>query len=322
LFATDLTPMPAQEVAELLQISPGDERIGRYFCSKPFVASPPWTEDRIRVRYFGHACVLLERNGVSVLVDPLIPVQAESPGAPRYSFGDLPATLDYVLITHAHADHFDIGSLLRLRSRTRCLVVPTSSGELGDISLKHLAEKLGFRNVTALDCLDSIAVPGLEITALPFLGEHGDLVHGKASWLVRLGDDRVLLAADSKYVNTRIYEKIRQLVGPIGTVFIGTCCTGDAVVHHYSHLFAWAPEGAAEGRFTEGSNAEQAWNLVRDVGAQAVYVYALGLEAWNAGLLGTTPPIYVQEAARLVQFARTAGLTAAKMLHGAETFLV
>jgi len=61
---------------------------------------------------------------------------------------------------------------------------------------------------------------------------------------------------------------------------------------------------------------------VRDVGAQAVYVYALGLEAWNAGLLGTTPQIYVQEASRLVQLAKTAGLSTAKMLQGAETLLI
>jgi hypothetical protein len=323
LFSTGREPIDAGELVELLGLaSTSDPRLSRYFSAAAADQLQPWGEDRVRVRYFGHACVLLEWKGTTVLVDPLIASDTLAPGPPRFSFKDLPASIDYVLITHGHADHCDIASMLRLRARTRCLLVPASSGELGDPSLKILAEELGFENVVAMDCLDGVRAPGLEIIALPFLGEHGDLAQGKATWLVRIGNESVLFAADSKAVNSGIFAKVKQIVGRIGTVFIGTCCQGDPVAHHYSHLLAWTGDGAADGRFTDGSTAEQAWSLLRSVGANSVYVYALGLEQWNAGLLGSPPPVFITEASLLVNKARAAGFTAARTLCGCDAFLL
>jgi hypothetical protein len=323
LFSADLEPIHADELVELLGLeSTVDPRLSRYFSSASQTRAKPWDEERVRVRYFGHACVMLECKGITVLVDPLIPTNAVRPGPSRFSFNDLPSKIDYVLITHGHADHFDVGSMLRLRARTRCLLVPGSSGELGDPSLKFLAESLGFENVLAMDCMDAVRMQGMEIVALPFLGEHGDLVQGKATWLVRIGGESVLFAADSKAVNTGIFGKVRQLVGAVGTVFIGTCCQGDPVAHHYSHLLAWNPSGTFERRFTDGSTADQAWSLLANVGATSVYVYALGLEPWNAGLLGSPPPPFISEASLLVEKARAAGFTAARTLCGCETFLI
>jgi len=47
--------------------------------------------------YFGHACILLETNDVSVLLDPVLSYTYES-YISRYTYEDLPEVIDYVLI--------------------------------------------------------------------------------------------------------------------------------------------------------------------------------------------------------------------------------
>src|SRR4030095_8007496 len=58
----------------------------------------------LRWRYFGHACVLLETATTSILVDPVLSYSYDT-DVPRYTYSDLPAVIDYVLITHNHQDH-------------------------------------------------------------------------------------------------------------------------------------------------------------------------------------------------------------------------
>src|SRR5205807_1627570 len=60
--------------------------------------------DGARWRYFGHACILLETGGVSVLTDPVLSYTYES-DISRYTYDDLPPVIDYVLTTHNHQAH-------------------------------------------------------------------------------------------------------------------------------------------------------------------------------------------------------------------------
>jgi hypothetical protein len=57
----------------------------------------------VRVRYFGHACVLVE---TAVLTDPFVSYDYPAE-VPRYTLADLPDQIDYALITHAHSDHLE-----------------------------------------------------------------------------------------------------------------------------------------------------------------------------------------------------------------------
>ena len=45
-----------------------------------------------RVRYFGHACVLIETQDITILCDPLISYQHRA-GIPRYTYADLPEVI-------------------------------------------------------------------------------------------------------------------------------------------------------------------------------------------------------------------------------------
>src|SRR5262249_31494711 len=64
----------------------------------------PCPPDAMRIRYFGHASLLIEGNGVSIMTDPSLGYETGA-GIDRFSFRDLPERIDYVAITHSHQDH-------------------------------------------------------------------------------------------------------------------------------------------------------------------------------------------------------------------------
>jgi Diiron non-heme beta-hydroxylase N-terminal domain/Beta-lactamase superfamily domain len=181
LFMLDTQPQSLDSICQILELNdPSRERLLPLLTEKP--PSPPekWKEDSVRIRYFGHACLSIESQGVSILTDPLVAVVPVKGGLERFSYGDLPEVIDYALVTHNHIDHNSLETLLRLRYRIKCLVVPRSFGILyGDISLKSLAHRIGFGNVIEMNALESLQLYDGEIIAVPFLGEHSDLAHGK-----------------------------------------------------------------------------------------------------------------------------------------------
>lgn len=326
IFSMDLEPRPREEVMDLLELtSSKDPRLVRLFTDQPVRKPEPWTGAGPRIRYLGHAGALVEWKGVSILVDPLIPCGSAVLGESRYSFPDLPARIDYVLITHGHDDHYDPSSLLRLRHRIGCLVVPRASGLLWDYSLKAVAQRIGFKHVVELDAFDSlIPGPDMEITSIPFVGEHGDLFGAKSCWLVRAGTEQILFAADSNTADPHIYENVRNITGNIQTVFIGTACSGQTVEQNYPTLFGWVEPGqqaaALEEKFrtrmTNGCDAAGAWSVVKSLGAKRVYIYALGWEPWLIGYLGPHKQIFMTEAQKLIETAYQSGLIDARVLSG------
>src|SRR5262249_29398248 len=148
--------------------------------------------------YFGHASLLIETAGVSVLVDPVISYAV--PAAPdRFTFSDLPAQIDYVLITHHHQDHAHLETLLQLRQRIGTLVVGQClPGALQDPSLKLMFRMLGFPRVIEMGELEAIEIPGGQILALPFLGEHHDLaIRSRLGYRIEVGGRSIVALADS-----------------------------------------------------------------------------------------------------------------------------
>ena len=106
----------------------------------------PYAGPGVRWRYFGHACILIESQGTSMLFDPVLSYTYES-GISRYTYLDLPDQIDYVLITHNHQDHVLFETLLQIRHKVKNIIVPRSGGRLQDPSLKLLLQNCGFRNV-------------------------------------------------------------------------------------------------------------------------------------------------------------------------------
>jgi L-ascorbate metabolism protein UlaG (beta-lactamase superfamily) len=322
LYRLDFEAQPLGHIRELLGLNAAQDELLLPLLTE--AAAPPqetWNGTKPRVRYVGHACVLIEWKGVSILTDAFIPVMPVEGGLSRLTFQGLPRKIDYVLITHNHQDHFSFEALLRLRHRTGCLVVPKTFGiSYGDVSLKLMMQTIGFKNVLEMDTFETIALPDGEIVALPFLGEHGDLPHGKTAYMVRAGDERIMFGADSDCLDRRMYDIVRRTWGRIETVFLGTECIGAPLDWVYGPLLGEEPQPQyMKTRRQHGCDASGALNMLEAVGAKRIYNYAMGLEPWMEYMLGLglhdeSPQIV--ESDRLLAKARGRGLLTAERTCG------
>jgi L-ascorbate metabolism protein UlaG (beta-lactamase superfamily) len=322
LFRLDVAPQPLAYISELLGLDAADEHLLLPLLSEDDTApSQQWDGPTARIRYFGHACVVVEWNGLSIMTDPYVGARPIEGGLERFSYGDLPAKIDYSLVTHIHQDHFALETLLRLRHRIKHLVVPKASGILyGDMSLKLMARKLGFRSVIELDPLESVGDGDVSIIGVPFLGEHGDLAHSKSGYVVRLGEQQILFGADSDCLDRQMYVNVREALGRIETVFLGTESVGAPLFWGCGPLFPIKQDRHYEQtRRYHGSNARAALEILEPVGARRIYNYAMGLEPWVEHLLGLGltehDPQYI-ESEKLIRKAHGRGLVAAERLYG------
>src|ERR671936_1872310 len=91
-----------------------------------------WSDERLTVAWLGHATVLINFYGTWLLTDPAlrarvgVRVGGVTLGPrrlvrPALTLRELPA-LDAVLVSHAHMDHCDLGTLRRMPRRTRAVV--------------------------------------------------------------------------------------------------------------------------------------------------------------------------------------------------------
>ena len=239
--------------------------------------------DKVRMRYFGHACILVETRDVSILLDPLISYYGYPTDVSRFSDVHLPDVIDYVLITHNHQDHILLETLLPLRHKIKNLVVPrTSGGALQDPSLKLMFKNIGFQNVIDIDEMESIKFSDCVITGVPFIGEHSDLnIRAKTCHHVKVGEFSMLFVADSCNVEPKLYEHIQASIGHVDVVFLGMECDGAPLTWLYGPLLA--KELARDmdySRRLAGSNFERGKALIETFDPKEVYVYAMGQEPW------------------------------------------
>lgn len=323
------TPRSLGYIRELLGVSPANDQLLLSLLSEqPAVIPPePWNAPEARVRYFGHACALVEWKGFSLLTDPYIGVLPVSGGIDRLTYDDLPERIDYVLITHNHHDHFCLETLLRLRHKIGCLVVPRSSGFFyGDLSLKLLAQKIGFKNVVELDCMQSIPLPDGEIVAIPFLGEHADLPHSKSGYVIRTGTKKIMFAADSDCLDEHMYENVRRSLGTIDTVFLGMECVGAPLSWSGGPFFPVKPDRAIDqSRRYKGSDSQRGQKILAAVGAERLYIYAMGMESWFEHLLGlaySEDAVQLKESSNLLNIAKEAGFKSVERLFGKRDIIL
>jgi L-ascorbate metabolism protein UlaG (beta-lactamase superfamily) len=127
----------------------------------------------LRVTWLGHSSMLIEIDGVRVLVDPVweeraSPVQWFGPKrffAPPLRLEDLPA-IDVVLVSHDHYDHLGAGTIRRLAR------LEATAGAQWVTSLGVGKRLRGFgvpgERITELDWTQSVAVgSSLKITSWP-----------------------------------------------------------------------------------------------------------------------------------------------------------
>ena len=277
-------PQTLNYIKEILGISSGQETLFKTFFTED---APPdydkYTGDNIRMRYFGHACILIETKDVSILVDPLISYYGFHSDIEHFSDFDLPDVIDYVLITHNHQDHILFETLLPLRHRIKNIIIPvTRGGKLEDPSLKLMFDNIGFHNIIEIDEMGSVCFKDCVITGIPFTGEHSDLnIIGKSCYLVEIDRFKLLFMADSRVVEAALYKRIYEQVGPVNVIFLGMECDGAPLSWLYGPLITKKiPRDQDNTRRLSGSDCSKGMDLVDIFKPKEVYVYAMGQEPW------------------------------------------
>lgn len=327
LFASEHVPVLIEEMQERLGVEAHHHANFReLFTSSPAPRRHAPPEDGMRIRYFGHACLLIESRDVSILTDPFVSYEYPN-DLPRYTLCDLPEKIDYVLITHGHSDHIRPETLLRLRHRVSTVVVPHSAGRrLQDPSLQLMLRAMGFESVIELHEMESIHLPGGAITALPFLGEHSDLdIQGKAGYHIAMQGRSAACLADSCNLEPTLYRHIAEHLGPLDALFLGMECVGSPLSWGYGHLLTQGIDRKFDqARRDRGSNATEANALVDALRPSQAYVYAVGQEPWLNHVLAidqTGAHSGVKQSAAFIEQCRSMGITSERLFGQKEILL-
>jgi L-ascorbate metabolism protein UlaG (beta-lactamase superfamily) len=159
-----------------------------------------------RITWFGHSALLLELDGLIILLDPMLG-RAPSPfplfGGKRYSkklpieIDELPQ-IDAVFISHDHYDHLDYGSIKKLKDKVNHFFVPLGVGA-------HL-ERWGVvpGKISEHNWWDEVEYEGLALTCTPARHFSGRNLTNRnstlwCSWVIQGQAAKVYYGADSGY---------------------------------------------------------------------------------------------------------------------------
>ncbi len=182
--------------------------LGPFKTDASLYASAPGSG--LRVTWFGHSSMLVEIDGVRVLIDPVwderaSPVQWAGPKrffAPTLRLEELPP-LDAVLLSHDHFDHMGKGTVRRLAA-----LQPEASW-LTSVGVGAILQRFGVqrKRITELDWTESATVigahgAGCDVTSLPARHFSGRSAFNRfetlwASFVLRGPEHKVYFGADS-----------------------------------------------------------------------------------------------------------------------------
>jgi L-ascorbate metabolism protein UlaG (beta-lactamase superfamily) len=164
--------------------------------------------DKITLTWIGHATVLLQMGGKSILTDPHFserasPVQWAGPKRvvpPGVALNDLPQ-IDYVIISHDHYDSLDVPTVMKLYNREggkdTTFLVP--------LGLNSWFRKLGVTNVVEMDWWEEYNASNIKIT-------FSRNEHLWASWVVISEGFRFYFGGDTGY--SQHFKDIGERYGP------------------------------------------------------------------------------------------------------------
>jgi L-ascorbate metabolism protein UlaG (beta-lactamase superfamily) len=301
LFRSRVHGTTVRRLRELLELDENQATaLGRLMAGEPDLSADRHIDSGARIRYFNHACLVLQTPEAAIITDPW--VSADTSATDRFTYRDLPDYIDLALITHGHQDHIVLETLLALRGRIGTVVVPRSSrGNTADPSMALYLSHLGLP-VTEVDDFSEVQFPGGTVIATPFLGEHADLdIRAKSTYCVRLGGRTTFVGADSSGIDPGLYRYMRRYAGQVDMAFLGMECAGAPLTWLYQGLFTKpVTKKMSNSRTLSGSNAEQAGRIVTELGASEAYVYAMGEESWLGHVMATS---YNEDSYQLKQVA-------------------
>lgn len=207
-----------------------------------------WSDDRLTLAWLGHATILLDLHGAWFLTDPALEtrvgmgrgVAKVGPRrlvAPALYPDELPP-LDGLLLSHAHMDHTDLGTLRAVPRDTRVVVQP---GNRDLVSRFRRVEELAWGEAT------EIADTRIESIAVRHWGARmiTDRHRGYGGYVLERAGRRILFAGDTAYTETLARVRDR---GPIDVAIL--------------------PIGAYDPWIYNHASPEQAWRMFQAMGAR------------------------------------------------------
>jgi L-ascorbate metabolism protein UlaG (beta-lactamase superfamily) len=207
-----------------------------------------WTDDRLTAAWLGHATVLLNFHGTWIVTDPALEPRVgigRGPAKlgprrlvrPALRTRDLPP-LDLVLLSHAHMDHTDLGTLCSIRSDVPVVV---QQGNRDLVRRFRRVEELAWGESTQVD---GVAVESVEVRhwgARMVTDRH----RGYGGYLLTKGTRTLLFAGDTAYTDafTRVGERTKVDL-------------------------AILPIGAYDPWIANHASPEQAWRMFKGLGAE------------------------------------------------------
>lgn len=170
------------------------------------------------ITWFGHSAVMLEIEGKTILIDPMLG-EASSPVSfmtKRFGYKepiniDELTEIDAIIISHDHYDHLDHSSILKLKDKTKRFFTPLGVGS----HLKHWGVKA--ESITELDWWQNAEFEGLEILATPSRHFSGRAINDRnktqwASWIVNGSKQKIYFSGDGGYGPH--FKEIGEKYGP------------------------------------------------------------------------------------------------------------
>jgi L-ascorbate metabolism protein UlaG (beta-lactamase superfamily) len=204
-----------------------------------------WSDKRLTAAWLGHATVLINFFGVTILTDPVLfpRIGVRLPGvtlglkrltAAALTVRDLPK-IDVVLLSHAHFDHLDMHTLHRLDRSTTIITAPRTS---------DLLQWKRFRDVSELrwNEIKSVAAVAGRIDIRAFRVKHWgarkrrDTYRGYNGYLLERNSHRIIFSGDTaltdSFAQLRASGSIDLAIMPIGAYnpWIHSHCTPEQAV--------------------------------------------------------------------------------------------
>ena len=252
-----------------------------------------WSDECLTISWLGHASVLLNIDGTLVLTDPALEprigigrgfakVGPRRLVEPALSPRELPQ-LDLVLLSHAHMDHTDLGTLGKMPTSTP-IVVQTGNQDLVRRFLQ--VHELGWGEHADVAGVRVESTPARHWGARMITDQH----RGYGGYLLQKGSRTVLFAGDTAYTNALtplgLRRRIDLAILPIGAYdpWIANHASPDQAwamfkalgaeyvlpVHHSTFRLSREPVDEPLERFMAAAGGES-WRVVgREIGATLV----------------------------------------------------
>jgi L-ascorbate metabolism protein UlaG (beta-lactamase superfamily) len=202
-------------VADFLGRGRGRLRVLDHLSAPPPAPFKPdlsdWESQPLAAAWLGHATVLLRIDGMTILTDPVLSNRVGlglglMTGGPRrlvaaaLSVRQLPR-IDLILISHAHFDHLDRPTLVKLPKNVPVIAAHHTGDLIRDLGFKHVTE-LQWGETTTIEATKITAREVRHWGARTFYDKH----RGFNGYLIESAKHRVLFGGDTAY-----HEHFRDL---------------------------------------------------------------------------------------------------------------